>query len=434
MKFLLIAKGGIEVDLFDLAVNKQGSRRPLSERMRPRNLNEFIGQSNIVGKKRLLRNLIEGDNLTSIILYGPPGVGKTTLASIISKETKSEFLKLNATSIGVKDLRDYINKAEEIVKFYGKRTIFFIDEIHVLKKGAQQDSLLEAVEKGIVVLIGATTENPYFELNRALISRAKVFQLEELKKEELVNILLNALKDKDRGYGNINIDIDRESLELISELSGGDARNSLNTLELAVLSTQKNKDGVIILNKEIIKECIHKPVINYDSTGDNHYDIVSAFIKSIRGSDTDAALYWFGRMVVGGEDPRFIVRRLIVHASEDIGMADINAMLIVHAAWNALETVGMPEARIPIAQAIIYLSKAKKSNSVLVAVDAAIEDAKNSQFRVPKHLRDTHYNGALELGNLGYKYPHDFPGNFVEQNYFPEEMKKKRYYLEKKQC
>jgi putative ATPase len=419
------------VDLFDLAMNKDNSRKPLAEKMRPRSLNEFIGQNTIIGKSKLLRKLIEGDNLTSIILFGPPGVGKTTLAFIISKETKSEFIKLNATSIGVKELRDYINKAEEILKFYGKRTIFFIDEIHALKKGAQQDSLLEAVEKGTVVLIGATTENPYFELNRALISRSKIFQLEELKKEELVNILENALKDKNRGYGNINIEIDRESLELVSELSGGDARNCLNTLELAVLSTPKNKDGAIILDKEIIKECIQKPVINYDSSGDNHYDIVSAFIKSIRGSDADAALYWFARMVVGGEDPRFIVRRLIVHASEDIGMADTNAMLVAHAAWNALETVGMPEARIPIAQAIIYLSKAKKSNAVLLAIDSAIEDAKNSQFRVPKHLRDTHYKGASELGNLGYKYPHDFPGSFVEQNYLPEEMNKKRYYIDK---
>lgn len=431
MKFLLIAKGGIEVDLFDLAISKDDSRKPLAEKMRPRNLEEFIGQNNIVGKGKLLRKLIEGDSLTSIILFGPPGVGKTTLAFIISKETKSEFIKLNATSVGVKELRDYINKAEEVLKFYGKRTIFFIDEIHALKKGAQQDALLEAVEKGIIVLVGATTENPYFELNRALISRSKIFELDELRRVDLVCILESALKDKTRGYGNINIEINKESLELISELSGGDARSSLNTLELAVLSTTKNKNGIIVLDKEIIKECIQKPVINYDSSGDNHYDIVSAFIKSIRGSDVDAALYWFGRMIVGGEDPRFIVRRLIVHASEDIGMADPNAMLVAHAAWNALETVGMPEARIPIAQAIIYLSTAKKSNLVLLAVDSAIEDAKKNQFRVPKHLRDAHYKGAAELGHLGYKYPHDYPESFVEQNYFPEEMNKKRYYIEK---
>lgn len=420
------------MDLFDLALSKNNTiKKPLAEKMRPRNLNEFYGQDNIMGKGRLLRRLIEIDNLTSIILYGPPGVGKTTLAHIISLETKSEFIKLNATSIGVKEIREYISKAEELLKFYGNRTIFFIDEIHALKKGSQQDALLDAVEKGTVILIGATTENPYFEINRALLSRSKIFQLEHLKKEQIIKILESALKDKERGYGNISVKIDAESLELIGELSGGDARNSLNTLELAVLSTNKNKDGVISINKEIVKECIQKPIVNYDSSGDNHYDIISAFIKSIRGSDVDAALYWFGRMVVGGEDPRFIVRRLIVHASEDIGMADPQAMLIAHAAFNALETVGMPEARIPIAQAIIYLAKARKSNSVLLAVDKAIEEAKVNQYRVPAHLRDAHYNGAVDLGNYGYKYPHDYPEHYVEQEYFPQDMGKRTYYEDK---
>ncbi|QGU96822.1 AAA family ATPase [Clostridium bovifaecis] len=420
------------MDLFDLALSKNNTiRKPLAEKMRPRNLNEFSGQDNIVGKGRLLRRLIETDNLTSIVLYGPPGVGKTTLAHIISLETKSEFIRLNATSIGVKEIREYINKAEELIKFYGKRTIFFIDEIHALKKGSQQDALLDAVEKGTVILIGATTENPYFEINRALLSRSKIFQLELLKKEQIVNILKSALKDKERGYGNLNVKVDEESLGIIGELSGGDARSSLNTLELAVLSTNKNKDGVIFISKEIVKECIQKPIVNYDSSGDNHYDIISAFIKSIRGSDVDAALYWFGRMVIGGEDPRFIVRRLIVHASEDIGMADPQAMLIAHAAFNALETVGMPEARIPIAQAIIYLAKARKSNSVLLAVDKAIEEAKVNQYRVPSHLRDAHYNGAVDLGNAGYKYPHDYPEHYVEQEYFPQEMGKRTYYEDK---
>lgn len=420
------------MDLFDLALSKNDTvKKPLAEKMRPRNLNEFFGQDSIVGKGRLLRRLIETDNLTSIILYGPPGVGKTTLAHIISLETKSEFVKLNATSIGVKEIRDYINKAEELLKLYSKRTIFFIDEIHALKKGSQQDSLLDAVEKGTVILVGATTENPYFEINRALLSRSKIFQLESLNKEQIVKILENALKDKERGYGSLKINIDKESLGLIAELSGGDARNSLNTLELAVLSTNKNKDGIIDIDKETIKECIQKPVVNYDSSGDNHYDIISAFIKSIRGSDADAALYWFGRMIEGGEDPRFIVRRLIIHASEDIGMADPRAMLIAHAASNALETVGMPEARIPIAQAIIYLAKAPKSNSVLLAVDKAISDAKIYQYRVPHHLRDNHYKGAEDLGNIGYKYPHDYPGHYVEQEYFPREMGKKTYYEEK---
>ncbi|MCY6356784.1 replication-associated recombination protein A [Clostridium sp. ZS2-4] len=418
------------MDLFDLAMSKNNVKKPLAEKMRPRNLDEFIGQKHIIGKGKLLRRLIESDNLTSIILFGPPGVGKTTLAYIISLDTKCEFIKLNATTLGVKEIREYIKKGEEALKFYGRRTIFFVDEIHALKKGSQQDALLEAVEKGNVILIGATTENPYFEINRALLSRSKIFQLEELKEADISEILLLSLKDKERGYGNLKIKIYDDSIKLISRLSGGDARSAINTLELAVLSTPKNEEGVIIIDKNVVKECIQKPVINYDSSGDSHYDITSAFIKSIRGSDADAALYWFGRMIVGGEDPRFIVRRLIVHASEDIGMKDPNGMLIAHAAWNALETVGMPEARIPIAQAIIYLSKANKSNAVLKAVDSAIEDAKKNQFRVPPHLRDTHYIGAKDMGSVGYKYPHDYIGNYVEQEYFPKEMKKKIYYKE----
>ncbi|MCY6484051.1 replication-associated recombination protein A [Clostridium aestuarii] len=418
------------MDLFDLAMSKNNNKKPLAEKMRPKNLNQIFGQKNIIGKGRLLRRLIENDNLTSLILFGPPGVGKTTLAHVISLETKCEFIKLNATSISVKEIRECIKKAEELLKFYGKKTMFFIDEIHALKKGTQQDALLDAVEKGGVVLIGATTENPYFHLNRALISRARIFKLEELKKNDVKDILINALTDAERGYGKLNINIDNDSIELMAKLSGGDARNALNSLELAVLSTTKNSDGVIVINKEGIKECIQNPVVSYDSSGDNHYDVISAFIKSIRGSDIDAALYWFGRMVVGGEDPRFIVRRLIVHASEDIGMKDPNAMLIVHAAWNALESVGMPEARIPIAQAIIYLAKANKSNSVLKAIDSAIEDAKYNQYRVPAHLRDTHYVGAEELGSRGYKNPHNYEEHYIEQKYFPREMDTKIYYRE----
>lgn len=416
------------MDLFDIALSKDISKKPLAERMRPKNLSEFFGQNHIIGQNKLLRRLIEKDSLTSLILYGPPGVGKTTLAYIVSLETKSEFLKLNATSIGVKEIRSYINKAEELLKLYGKNTIFFIDEIHSLKKGTQQDALLDAVEKGIIILIGATTENPYFEINRALLSRSKIFQLEGLNKQDIVNILQSTLNNKERGYGSLDIKIDKESLDIIASLSGGDARSAINTLELAVLSTSRNKDGIIHIDKEIIKECIQKPMVSYDSSGDNHYDITSAFIKSIRGSDVDAALYWFGRMIVGGEDPKFIVRRLIVHASEDIGLKDSNAMLIAHAAWNALETVGMPEARIPIAQAIIYLAQAKKSNTVLLAVDKAIKDAKISQYRVPTHLRDTHYKGAEELGSVGYKYPHNYPEHYVKQKYFPTEMEEEKYY------
>lgn len=414
-----------------MAMENNNGNKPLAERMRPRNLSEFYGQSKILGKGKILRRLIELDNLASIILYGPPGVGKTTLALIISKETKCEFAKLNATTISVKDIKEYINKAEELLKLYGKRTIFFIDEIHGLKRGAQQDVLLDAVEKGLVILIGATTENPYFEINNALLSRSKIFQLGSLSNEDIFKILNNVLKDEERGYGKIKINIEKKSLYYIAELSGGDARSAMNTLELAVLSTNKNEKGIININREVIQECAQKRIINYDKVGENHYDMASAFIKSMRGSDADAALYWFGRMIIGGEDPRFIVRRIIVHASEDVGMADPTAMMIAHSAWNALETIGMPEARIPIAQAIIYISKAPKNNSVVVAVDRAFEDAEKYQYRVPIHLRDAHYKGAKNFGNgVNYKYPHDYPEHYVEQKYFPDEMKHKNYYID----
>jgi putative ATPase len=418
------------MDLFTLAMNKNINSKPLAERMRPTNLDEFFGQKHIIGEGKLLRRLIRNDNLTSIIFYGPPGVGKTTLAHIISKETKCEFVKLNATSIGVKEIRDYIDKAEDLLKMYNKKTIFFIDEIHALKKGAQQDSLLEALEKGKAILIGATTENPYFELNGALLSRAKVFQLEPLTREDIKEILENVIKDKEKGYGNIRLNIHSQALYHIAELSGGDARSAINALELAVLSSQKNSEGIIVVSKDIVEEAMQKSVINYDSTGDNHYDIISAFIKSIRGSDADAGLYWFGRMLAGGEDPRFIVRRLIILASEDIGMADPNAMVIAMAASNALQMIGLPEAVIPIAQAIVYLAKAPKSNSVCNAVFKAIEEGKKYQYRVPPHLRDAHYKGAEALGHTGYKYPHDYPGHYVEQEYFPKEMGKHEYYVE----
>lgn len=413
-----------------MAMNKNINNKPLAERMRPRNLDEFFGQKHIIGEGKLLRRLIKNDSLTSIILYGPPGVGKTTLAHIISKETKCEFVKLNATTIGVKEIREYIDKAEDLLKMYNKKTIFFIDEIHALKKGAQQDSLLDALEKGIAILIGATTENPYFQLNGALLSRAKVFQLEPLTLKDIKEILENILKDKERGYGSIKIHADPQALYHIAELGGGDARSAINALELSVLSSQKNSQGVIVIDKTVIEEAMQKSVVNYDSTGDNHYDIISAFIKSIRGSDADAGLYWFGRMLAGGEDPRFIVRRLLILASEDIGMADPNAMVIAMAASNALQMVGLPEAAIPIAQAIIYLAKAPKSNAVCEAVFKAMEEGKKYQFRVPVHLRDAHYKGADELGHKGYKYPHDYPGHYVEQEYFPNEMGKHTYYVE----
>jgi len=418
------------LDLFTLAMENNPSIKPLAERMRPRSLKEFFGQKHIIGGDKLLRRLIERDNMVSVIFYGPPGVGKTTLAYIISCETKSQFIRLNATTLGVKEIREYINKAEESLKLYNKKTIFFMDEIHSLKRGAQQDALLDGLEKGFFTLIGATTENPYFDLSGALLSRTKIFELKALTTEDIVELLNSILSDSERGYGKIKIRVEENALKLIAELSGGDARAAINALELAVLSADKDREGYIALNKNLVEESMQKTAVSYDKTGDNHYDIISAFIKSIRGSDADAALYYFGRMIVGGEDPKFIVRRLIVHASEDIGMADPIAMVMAMAAWNALMTVGMPEARLPIAQTIIYLSKAPKSNNVLLAVDGAFEDAKKYQYRVPVHLRDTHYSGAKELGHIGYKYPHDYEGHIVEQEYFPPEMGKKIYYKE----
>lgn len=416
------------MDLFSSArTNLQAA--PLAERMRPRSLEEFIGQEHIVGPGKLLRRAIEADKLGSIILYGPPGTGKTTLATIISAMTKANFVKINAVSAGVAEIRAEIKKASENLNYYGNKTIFFIDEIHSLKKGAQQDCLLEAVEKGQVILIGATTENPFFELNGALLSRSRIFQLRELNEQDLSRLIQRALQDEINGLGIYKVKVEEEAIQHFIRIAGGDARNILNALELAVLSTPPAEDGYRHITLEVAEDSTQQRYIRYDKSGDNHYDVISAFIKSIRGSDPDAALHYYARMTAAGEDQRFIVRRLIVHASEDIGMADPQAMLMAHAAWNALETVGMPEARIPIAQCIIYLATAPKSNSVICAVDEALADIKKKPAgQVPPHLRDTHYRGAQALGHTGYKYPHDYPGHYVEQQYLPDQLKGARYY------
>ncbi|AQS58849.1 replication-associated recombination protein A [Desulforamulus ferrireducens] len=416
------------MDLFSSArTNLQAA--PLAERMRPRSLEEFIGQEHIVGPGKLLRRAIEADKLGSIILYGPPGTGKTTLATIISAMTKANFVKINAVSAGVAEIRAEIKKASENLNYYGNKTIFFIDEIHSLKKGAQQDCLLEAVEKGQVILIGATTENPFFELNGALLSRSRIFQLRELNEQDLSRLIQRALQDEINGLGIYKVKIEEAAVQHFIRIAGGDARNILNALELAVLSTPPAEDGYRHITLEVAEDSSQQRYIRYDKSGDNHYDVISAFIKSIRGSDPNAALHYYARMTAAGEDQRFIVRRLIVHASEDIGMADPQAMLMAHAAWNALETVGMPEARIPIAQCIIYLATAPKSNSVICAVDEALADIKKKTVgQVPPHLRDTHYRGAQALGHTGYKYPHDYPGHYVEQQYLPDQLKGARYY------
>ncbi|MEW6698217.1 MAG: replication-associated recombination protein A [Bacillota bacterium] len=402
---------------------------PLAERMRPKKLDDFIGQEHIVGRGKLLRRAIEADKLGSIILYGPPGTGKTTLATVISEMTAANFVKINAVSAGVAEIRTEIKKARDNLNFYGKRTIFFIDEIHSLKRGAQQDCLLEAVEKGEVVLIGATTENPYFELNGALLSRSRIFQLVEHSEEDMRGLIQRALADDENGLGMYKVRLEEAALQHLINISGGDARNVLNALELAVLSTAPAQDGFRHITQEVAEDSSQQRVVRYDKSGDNHYDVISAFIKSIRGSDPDAALHYYARMTAAGEDQRFIVRRLIVHASEDIGLADPQAMLMAHAAWNALETVGLPEARIPIAQCILYLATAPKSNSVICAIDEAMADIRSKPIgSVPPHLRDAHYRGAKELGHTGYKYPHNYPGHCVEQQYLPEPLQGVTYY------
>ncbi|KNZ70219.1 ATPase AAA [Thermincola ferriacetica] len=419
----------IQMDLFELnRQNQLKKEAPLAVRMRPRTLDEFVGQEQIVGPGKLLRRAIEADQLSSVIFYGPPGTGKTTLAKVIANTTKAFFVQVNAVTSGVAELREVIQNAKERLGMYGQRTILFIDEIHRFNK-SQQDALLPYVEDGTIILIGATTENPYFEVNAPLRSRSRIFKFESLSNDDIRKLLWRALQDKEAGLGNYKVDLTEEALEHLVDISSGDARTALNALELAVLTTAPDEKGVRKITLEVAEESIQKRAVLYDKSGDYHYDVISAFIKSIRGSDPDAALYWYARMTHAGEDQRFIVRRLIVHASEDIGMADPQAMLMAHAAWNALETVGMPEARIPIAQCIIYLATAPKSNSVICAVDKALADAEKERAgEVPPHLRDTHYKGARELGHKGYLYPHDYPGHYVDQQYMPDNLVGRQYY------
>ena len=414
------------MDLFSTA-QSDGMDQPLAVRMRPRTLAEYVGQQHILAPGKLLRKAIEADQIGSLILYGPPGTGKTTLAAVISNQTKAEFIKVSATSTGVSELKSIIGNAQERKKFYGTRTILFIDEIQRLNKG-QQDVLLPAMEDGDVTLIAATTENPYFEVNGALLSRSRIFQLQPLTSQELSLIARQAL-DSGRGLASFYAEISDEALEHLIINSSGDARVLLNALEFAVVTTTPTDDKRQI-TLALMEDAVQAQRVNYDKSGDYHYDIISAFIKSLRGSNPDAALYWYARMVYANEDPRYIVRRLIVHASEDVGMADPTAMLVAQAAANALEWIGMPEARIPIAQAIIHISTAPKSNSVCQAVDQAMQVVQSNQSDpVPKHLRDAHYQGAQKLGHgLGYKYPHDYPYHYVQQQYMPEGLQDHQIY------
>lgn len=418
------------MDLFSSAgESKRKKEAPLATRMRPETLDEFVGQEEIIGPGRLLRRSIEADRLSSMILFGPPGTGKTTLAFLIAKYTEAHFEILNAVSSGVAEVRKVIQEAKERYSFYHRKTVVFIDEIHRFNKG-QQDALLPAVEAGTIILIGATTENPYYEVNAPLLSRSRVFRLSLLKEDELGRIIERALKDREKGLGDYNAILAPEAKEHLLRVAEGDARVALNGLELAVLTTEPNAKGERYITTDIIEDSVQQRVIRYDKTGENHYDTISAFIKSIRGSDPDAALFYMAKMLKAGEDPKFIARRMIVHAAEDIGNADPQALLIAVAAAQALEMVGLPEARIPMAQAVIYLATAPKSNASCQAINEAMKDLDEiGQGSVPMHLRDASHSGSKKMGyGEGYLYPHDFPGHWVKQEYLPAKLRGRRYY------
>ncbi len=403
--------------------------QPLAFRMRPKTLDEFVGQEHILGKDKLLYRTIKADRLSSIILWGPPGCGKTSLAKVISETTKYKFTKINAVTAGVGDIKNAIADAENPLLNPSGKCILFIDEIHRFNK-LQQDALLPYVENGTVILIGATTENPYFEVNKALISRSMVIKLEPLKKENIVQILKNALKSPD-GLGMYNIKISDETIEKIAEVSGGDVRTALNGLEIAVLTTNMNKDGVIEITNEIAKESLNKRKAIFDKNGDSHYDNISAFIKSMRGSDPDATIFYLARALNGGEDPVFIARRIVIQASEDVGLANPNALVVATAAMQAVTMVGMPEARIILAEAALYVANSKKSNASYNAINKALEDVSTKDTgTIPMHIRNAPASGMEEFGyGEGYKYPHDYPGHYVEQQYLPDKMLGTKYFI-----
>ena len=417
------------MDLFDyMRETRQEKESPLASRMRPATLEEVAGQKHIIGKDKLLYRAIRADKLGSIIFYGPPGTGKTTLAKVIANTTRSKFQQINATSAGKKDMEQVVNEAKELLGMYQKKTILFIDEIHRFNKG-QQDYLLPFVEDGTITLIGATTENPYFEVNGALLSRSSIFELHALDKEDIKSILRRAVYDKEKGMGAFHAEIDEDALDFLADLSGGDARNALNAVELGILTTDRSDDGLIHITLEVASECIQKRVVHYDKTGDNHYDTISAFIKSMRGTDPDAAVYYLAKMLYAGEDIKFIARRIMICASEDVGNADPQALVVAVAAAQAVERIGMPEAEIILSQAVLYVASAPKSNSAVMAVAAAGESVRQTKTTVPSHLQDAHYKGAKNLGRgTGYQYVHNFPGHYTAQQYLPDEIRDARFY------
>ncbi len=410
------------MDLFDyMRQQNQEKESPLASRLRPVRLEEVVGQRHIIGKDKLLSRAIQADKLSSIIFYGPPGTGKTTLARVIANTTSAEFKQINATSAGKKDMEEVVRQAKDNQGMYGKKTILFIDEIHRFHKG-QQDYLLPFVEDGTLILIGATTENPYFEVNGALLSRSVIFELKPLAKEDIRAIVLRALTDQEKGMGAYHAKIDEDALEFLADAANGDARAALTAVELGVLTTPKGEDGYIRITIKTASECIQKRVVRYDKSGDNHYDISSAFIKSMRGSDPDAAVYYLARMLYAGEDIKFIARRIMICASEDVGNADPQALTVAVSAAQAVERIGMPEAQIILSHAATYVASAPKSNAACLAIQRAMETVKNTQSAaVPAHLQDAHYKGAKKLGHgMGYLYAHDFPNHYVEQQYLPD--------------
>ena len=417
------------MDLFDYMKEQTlENESPLASRMRPVTLEEVAGQQHIIGKDKLLYRAIKADKLGSVIFYGPPGTGKTTLAKVIANTTSARFKQLNATVAGKKDMEEVVKEAQEYLGMYGKKTILFIDEIHRFNKG-QQDYLLPFVEDGTLILIGATTENPYFEVNGALISRSIVFELKPLGKEDICSLLERAVTDVEKGMGSYQAVLHEDARDFLADISGGDARAALNALELGILTTEKSPDGKIHIDLETASQCIQKRVVRYDKTGDNHYDTISAFIKSMRGSDPDAAVFYLAKMLYAGEDIKFIARRIMICAAEDVGNADPQALQVSVAAAQAVERLGMPEARIPLAQAVTYVASAPKSNAAYLAVDEALEAVRSTKTTVPVHLQDSHYKGAGKLGHgIGYQYAHDYPNHYVEQQYLPSELSGRVFY------
>ena len=419
------------MDLFDyMRASTQEQESPLASRMRPTTLDEVVGQKHIIGKDKLLYRAIKADQLGSIIFYGPPGTGKTTLAKVIANTTSASFRQINATVAGKKDMEDVVKEAKDALGMYGKKTILFVDEIHRFNK-SQQDYLLPYVEDGTLILIGATTENPYFEVNGALLSRSRIFELKALEKDDVKELILRAVHDEKKGMGSYHAVIDDDAADFLADVSGGDARAALNAVELGVLTTERDPaDSLIHITLEVAQECIQKRAVRYDKDGDNHYDTISAFIKSMRGSDPDAAVYYLARMLYAGEDIKFIARRIMICASEDVGNADPRALMVAVSAAQAVERIGMPEAQIILAQAVTYVASAPKSNSAVCAISDAMAAVRDTMTApIPVHLQDAHYKSSQKLGHgIGYKYAHDYPNHYVKQQYLPDGLTDRTFY------